>query len=67
MKLQMTVLAQGRVWSGPLHHVPPGNPILPCLPGLWVNFNFSLPSHLRSIPKPGINPPVGAMLAGRPC
>lgn len=48
MKLQMTMLAQGHVWSGPLHHVPTGNPILPHLPGLWISFNFSLPSHLPS-------------------
>jgi len=63
----MTVLAQDHVWSGPLHHVPPRNPTFPLLPGLWVNFNFSLPSYLHNTPKPGFNPPVGAMLAGQPC
>lgn len=57
------VLQPGHVWSGLLHHVSPRKPILPCLPGLWVNFNFSLALHFQSTPTPGISPPVGSILA----
>lgn len=63
MKLPVMVVAPGRVWSDLLHRMPPRNPILPRLPGLRVNFNFSLPSHLHSTPRPGISPTVGSMLA----
>lgn len=62
-KLPVTMLAPGLVWSGLLHHVPPRNPTLPHLPGLWVNFNFSLPLHFHSAPRPGISPTVGSVLA----
>lgn len=56
-KLPVTMLAPGLVWSGLLHHVPPRNPTLPSLPGLWVNFNF------HSAPRPGISPTVVSVLA----
>lgn len=60
MKLPVTMLAPGHVWSGLLHHVPPRNPTLP---GLWVKFKFSLPLHFHSTPRPVISPPVCSMLA----